>query len=80
MTKGVNITGHVKFIITPEDGVGAENKSQIQSISGDIEAQKGGIAKEARLGGEEAGVGQHQEVAVENHTLDPLIGVAGNVI
>ena len=32
------------------------------------------------VGGEEAGVGQHQEVAVENHTLDPLIGVAGNVI
>ena len=28
----------------------------------------------------EASLGQHQEVAVENHTLDPLIGVTGNVI
>ena len=28
----------------------------------------------------EASLGQHQEVEVENHTLDPLIGVAGNVI
>ena len=77
MTKEVNITGQVKLILTLEDGAGAENKSQIQSISGDIEAQKGGIAEEAGL---EASLGQHQEVAVENHTLDPLIGVAGNVI
>ena len=77
MTKEVNITGQVKLILTLEDGAGAEKKSQIQSISGDIEAQKGGIAEEAGL---EASLGQHQEVAVENHTLDPLIGVAGNVI
>ena len=30
--------------------------------------------------GLEASLGQHQEVAVENHTLDRWIGVAGNVI
>ena len=77
MTKEVNIIGQVKLILTPEDGAGAVKKSQIQSISGDIEAQKGGIAEEEGL---EASLGQHQEVAVENHTLDPLIGVAGNVI
>ena len=77
MEKEVNITGQVKLILTPEDGAGAEKKSQIQSISGDIEAQKGRIAEEVGL---EASLGQHQEVAVENHTLYPLIGVAGNVI
>ena len=77
MTKRVNITGQVKLILTPEDGAGAEKKFQIQSISGDIEAHKGGIAEEAGL---EARLGQHQEVAVESHTLDPLIGDAGNVI
>lgn len=83
----MNITGQVKLILTPEEGAGTEKKPQIQSISRDIEAQKGGIAEEvglggeeAGIGGEEAGVGQHQEVAVENHTLDPLIGVAENVI
>lgn len=76
----MNITGQVRLILTPEEGAGTEKKPQIQSISGDIEAQKAGVAEEAGLGGEEAGVGQHQEVAVENHTLDPLIGVAGNVI
>ena len=80
MRKGVNIIGKFKLILTPEDGAGAEKKSQIQSISGEIEAKKGRIAEEVGLGGEEAGVGQHQEVVVENHTLDPLIGVAGNVI
>ena len=80
MTKGVNITGQVKLILTLEDGAGAEKKSQIQSFLGDIEAQKGGIDEEARLGGEEEGIGKHQEVAVENNTLYPLIGVAGNVI
>ena len=77
MKKGVNITRQVKLILTPEDGAGANKKSQIQSISGDIEAQKGGIVEEVGL---ETRLGQHQEVAVENHTLDPLIGVAGNVI
>ena len=80
MTKEVNIIGQVKLILTLEDGAGVEKKYQIQSISVDIEAQKGGIAEEAGLKGEEVGVGQHQEVVVENHTLDPLIGVARNVI
>ena len=56
MTKGVNITRQLKLILTPEEGAGIEKKSQIQSISGDIEAQKGGIVEEARLGGKEAGV------------------------
>ena len=65
------------MILTLEDRAGVENKYQIQSISGDIEAQKGGIAEEVGL---EASLGQHQEVAVENHTLYPLIGVVGNVI
>ena len=40
MTKEVNITRQVKLILTPEDGAGANKKSQIQSISGDIEANK----------------------------------------
>ena len=77
MTKEVNIIGQVKMILTPEDGASLEKKSQIQSISRDIETQKGGIAEEV---GFEARLGQHQEVEVENHTLDPLIGVVGNVI
>ena len=73
----MNIIGQVNLILTLEDGAGAEKKYQIQSISRDVEAQKGGIAEEAGL---EAILGQHQEVVVENHTPDPLIGVAGNVI
>ena len=36
----MNITGQVKLILTPEEGEGTEKKSQIQSISGDIEANK----------------------------------------
>ena len=40
MTKGVNITRQVNLILTPEEGVGIEKKYQIQSISGDIEANK----------------------------------------
>ena len=40
MTKGVNITRQVKLILTPEEGAVIEKKSQIQSISGDIEANK----------------------------------------
>jgi len=80
MTKVVNIAGQVRLILTAEEGAGTEKKHQIHSISGDIDAEKAGIVEEAGLGGEEAGVGQHQEVAVENHALYPLVGVAGNVI
>ena len=40
MTKGVNITRQVKLILTLEEGAGTEKKYQIQSISGDIEANK----------------------------------------
>ena len=36
----MNITRQVKLILTPEEGAGTEKKSQIHSISGDIEANK----------------------------------------
>lgn len=76
----MNITGQVRLIIIEEEGAGTEKKLRIHSIPGDIAAQKAGIAEEAGLGGGEAGVGPHQEVAVEDHTPYPLIGIAGNVI